>query len=58
LNHNTEDKKTKGKKASQGFLAGLGNITLLSHSFPGYLNHPVDILGFSMQILSEVGSVY
>jgi hypothetical protein len=25
-------------------------------SCPG-LNHPVDILGFSMQILSEVGSI-
>jgi hypothetical protein len=25
---------------------------------PGYFNHPVDILGFSMQILSEIGSVY
>ena len=25
---------------------------------PGYLTHPFDILGFSMQILSEVGSVY
>ena len=25
---------------------------------PGYLTHPVDILGFSMHILSEVGPVY
>jgi len=38
-----------------------GQIAELSRNgktCPGYLTHPVNILGFSMKILSEVGSVY
>lgn len=37
---------------------GEAYVALSGGGCPGYLTHPFGILGFSMQILPETGSVY